>query len=360
MSKKAKTIVFSTILSSSVLLTGCGLFGGDKAVEEIDPPKDVSYVEDAEALETAGDKENKKDMPKEEAAVGSVKTELYLIDKNGYVVPQTLELPKTEGVAAQALEYLVDGGPITNMLPNGFKAVLPADTKILGVKLEKDGTIIADFSPEFSNYKAEDELKILQSITWTLTQFDNVERVKIRINGYDKEVMPVNNTPISEGLSRADGINLDSTGSVDITNTKSATLYYLAQSGDKAYYVPVTKRISANEKDPFAAVVRELVEGPSVKSGLVSDFNADVELLNAPKYENGTLTLNFNESIFGNMEGSKISDYVLQSLVLSLTEQPGVESVAVQVNGKSKLMKEDGKKLTEPVVRPADVNTGSF
>lgn len=360
MSKKAKTIVFSTILSSSVFLSGCGLFGGDEAVEEIDPPKDVSYVEDAEALEAAGDKENKKDTPKEEAAVGSVKTELYLIDKNGYVVPQTLELPKTEGVAAQALEYLVDGGPITNMLPNGFKAVLPADTKILGVKLEKDGTIIADFSPEFSNYKAEDELKILQSITWTLTQFDNVERVKIRINGYDKEVMPVNNTPISEGLSRADGINLDSTGSVDITNTKSATLYYLAQSGDKTYYVPVTKRISADEKDPFAAVVRELIEGPSVKSGLVSDFNADVELLGAPKYENGTLTLNFNESIFGNMEGSKISNHVLQSLVLSLTEQPGVESVAVQVNGESKLMKEDGKKLTEPVIRPADVNTGSF
>jgi germination protein M len=359
MSKKAKVIVLSTVLSSSMLLTGCGLFGGDKAVEEIDPPKDVSYVEDAKQLEMAGDKENKEPQ-QEEGAVETVKTELYLIDKKGYVVPQTMQLPKTEGVAMQALEYLVEGGPVSNMMPNGFRAVLPADTKVLGVKLEQDGTIIADFSPEFSNYKAEDELKILQSITWTLTQFNNVERVKVRINGYDKEVMPVNNTPISDGLSRADGINLDHGDSVDITRTKSATLYYLAQSGDQTYYVPVTKRISANMKDPFTAVVHELIEGPSLKSGLVSDFNADVELLNHPKYENGTLTLNFNESIYGNMEGSKVSDHVLQSLVLSLTEQPGVESVAVQVNGENKLLKEDGTKLTEPVVRPVDVNTGSF
>jgi germination protein M len=360
MSKKANTVVFSTILASSMLLTGCGLFGGDKTVEEIDPPKDVSYVKDEKSLEAIGDKQEKKGTSNEEAAADSVKTELYLVDKNGYVVPQTLMLPKTEGVARQALEYLVQGGPVTNMLPNGFRAVLPADTRVLGAKLEKDGTIIADFSPEFANYKAEDELKILQAITWTLTQFDKVERVKIRINGHDKEVMPVNNTPISEGLSRADGINLDSSNSVDITNTKSATVYYLAQNGKQTYYVPVTKRISADKKDQFAAVVNELVKGPNATSGLVTDFNTDVKLLDKPKYENGKLTLNFNKSIFGNLEGNKISDHVLQSLVLSLTEQPGVESVAIQVNGKEKLMNEDGKKLTEPVTRPADVNTGSF
>ena len=59
-----------------------------------------------------------------------MKTELYLIDKSGYVVPQTLELPKSEAVAKQALDYLVDNGPVTDKLPNGFRAVIPADTQI--------------------------------------------------------------------------------------------------------------------------------------------------------------------------------------------------------------------------------------
>ena len=55
-----------------------------------------------------------------------------------------------------------------------------------------------------------------------------------------------------------------------------------------------------------------------------------------------------------------ISEHVLNTLVLSLTEQPGIEGVAVTVNGKAELVDEEGKKLTEPVTRPEKVNTGSF
>ena len=72
-----------------------------------------------------------------------MKTELYLIDKNGYVVPQTLELPKSEGVAKQALEYLVKDGPVTEILPNGFRAVIPTDTQ-MSVKID-EGVAVVDF-----------------------------------------------------------------------------------------------------------------------------------------------------------------------------------------------------------------------
>ncbi|PXA49779.1 sporulation protein, partial [Pseudomonas aeruginosa] len=44
----------------------------------------------------------------------------------------------------------------------------------------------------------------------------------------------------------------------------------------------------------------------------------------------------------------------------TLTEQPDVKSVSVKVNGKSELVNEKGEKLTEPVSRPSQVNTGSF
>ncbi len=46
--------------------------------------------------------------------------------------------------------------------------------------------------------------------------------------------------------------------------------------------------------------------------------------------------------------------------MLSLTEQKAVDSVAIKVNGKKTLKDEKGKKLTEPVSRPKNVNTGSF
>jgi germination protein M len=280
------------------------------------------------------------------------------MDKNGYVVPQTLDLPKTESVAKQALEYLVQNGPVTEMLPNGFQAVLPADTK-LSVSV-KDKVATVDFSKEFKDYQAEDELKILQSITWTLTQFDAIEKVKLQLNGHPLEEMPVNGTPIGDELTRKDGINLDTSQVANITNTKPVTIYYIGGEVDSYYLVPVTKRVSSKTKNNIEVVIHELVKGPNVASNLLNEFNSDVKLLDEPKVENGKVTLNFNESIYGSFEEKIISQNVLDSLVLSLTEQKGIESVAVTVNGKAELMSEDGKKLTEPVTRPENVNTGSF
>ncbi|CAM3909066.1 MULTISPECIES: GerMN domain-containing protein [Geobacillus] len=346
------------VLASLLLLGGCGLFGQDEAVKEIDPPQNTSYVKDGQALEEAT--KGKEGAKEEEKATETVKRELYLIDKNGYVVPQTVELPKTQAVAKQVLEYLVEDGPVSNMLPNGFRAVIPAGTTVLGTKLEKDGTLIADFSPEFKQYKPEDEKRILQAIAWTLTQFDNIKRVKIRINGYDQEVMPVNKTPIQDGVSRADGINMEAGGVPDITNTHPVTVYFVAQQGETTYYVPVTRRVSNQEKDDIAAAVHELIQGPEHGSVLVGVFQPDAKLLDKPKYEDGQVTLNFNEGIFGSNKKNVISDVVLNSLVLSLTEQSGVESVTITVNGKADLVTEDGKPLTKPVARPQNVNTGSF
>lgn len=360
MSKFSKTKLAASVLASSVLLSGCGLLGGDKTAQEIDPPQDVSYLEEgakdkaATAKEQAGDQAKDK---KEEVAE-TVKREIYLIDKNGFVVPQTINLPKTQGVAKQVLEYLVVNGPVENMLPDGFRAVIPQDTQV-SVNV-KDGTAIADFSKDFASYKPEDELKILQAITYTLTQFDNIKTVKLRINGHDLEQMPVNNTPIEDGMSRSDGINLDNSNAMDITNTHPVTVYFLSENGDQKYYVPVTRRVENAEKDNIAAVIKELVEGPELSSGLVSGFQPDAKLLDTPKYENGKVTLNFNEAILGSFKEKKISKDVLESIVLSLTEQKGIESVAIQVNGSGKLVNEEGKPLTEPVTRPQNVNTGSF
>ena len=162
-----------------------------------------------------------------------MKTELYLFDKNGYVVPQTLSLPKTDSVAKQALEYLVQNGPVTDILPNGFKAVLPADTKVTVNVKDKVATV--DFSNEFKNYKPEDEIGILQSVTWTLTQFDSIDKVKLQMNGYQLEEMPVNGTPMGDELTRNDGINLDVSDSGDITNTKPVTVYYVG--GEKGHTI---------------------------------------------------------------------------------------------------------------------------
>ncbi|MGG3469662.1 GerMN domain-containing protein [Neobacillus pocheonensis] len=350
MFKNKAKILGITVLTSTVLLSGCGLFGGETQ-KKIDPPKTTTVVDKKEAKETTA--------AKKENAKNTVQTELYLIDKNGYVVPQTLALPKEPGVAKLALEYLVVNGPVTDMLPNDFRAVIPEDTDI-SVNIDKDGVATVNFSKEFKNYKAEDEMKILQSVTWTLTQFDNVKSVALKMNGTPLTKMPVKGTPISEHLSRASGINIDTTDVVDITNTKPVTVYYIGGEEGSYYYVPVTRRVSNKEKNNIVAVVNELIQGPSEKSNLVSEFMSDVKLLEDPKNVNGQVTLNFNENIYGSFEEKEISQSLLNALVLSLTEQKNIQKVAIQVKGKAELKNDKGKKLSEPVTRPEKVNTGSF
>ncbi|MBS2969929.1 GerMN domain-containing protein [Metabacillus sp. KIGAM252] len=354
---KKLTIAVSSIAVTSIVLSGCGLFGGgEQAVKEVDPPQDVTYTDGKNAQEKPANTEKAGEQKAQ-----TVSRDIYLIDKNGMVVSQALPLPKQEGAAKQVLTYLVDGGPVSNMLPDGFRAVLPADTEVLGVTI-KDGTATADFSKEFANYKREDERKILQSVTWTLTQFESVKKVKIWVNGHPLNEMPVNGTPISEDMGRADGINLDTSDVTDITNTHPVTVYFLGQNDNGTYYVPVTRRVDNKEKDPIAAAVGELLKGPSSSSGLLDEFQGHVKLNSAPKYENGKVTLDFNKSIYGSYDEKKkvISEKVLNSLVLTLTEQQGVETVALTVDGKADLQNEKGQKLAKPVARPANVNTGSF
>lgn len=133
---------------SAALLTGCGLFNKEKETEQIDPPKKVTYT-DGEKKETAKQGQTKKQ-------------DLYLVDKNGYVVPQTVELPVPKGnaVVKQTLEYLVKDGPVTNMLPNGFRAVIPADTNMT-VDLKKMVQRLLIFQRKLKIIKKKKSVKLL-------------------------------------------------------------------------------------------------------------------------------------------------------------------------------------------------------
>ncbi|WP_449537173.1 GerMN domain-containing protein [Ferdinandcohnia sp. Marseille-Q9671] len=357
MRKITKTTIAATVVTSTVLLSGCGLFGGEEEVKQMDPPQTEAVDETVAKGEDQNKEEATEGTDQEEATTETVKRDLFLIDENGLVVPYAVDLPKEDGAAKQVLQYLVAGGPINEILPDGFRAVIPQDTEV-SVNL-KDGTITADFSKEFGTYNAEDEAKILQAITWTLTQFDNVKNVVISVNGHVLEEMPVNSTPIPADLSRADGINIDNSEVVDITNSRPVTLYFYVQNEDAEYYVPVTKRIENTGDDQVAAVVNALIDGPNITSNLISDIHQNVELLDS-SMEDGKVTLDFNEAIFGAFNEKMISKHVINSLVLSLTEQPEIKGVSITVNGSADVVTEDGKSLTEPVTRPTNVNTGSF
>ncbi|QAS54012.1 GerMN domain-containing protein [Halobacillus litoralis] len=342
------------LLLSTGLLTGC-LFEGEQSLEKMDTPEEEATTTpdpSSEEPQPEGDGEETDGAGEDsegESASSTVARELYLMDANGMIAPQTLELPASKEVAAQALEYLVKDGPVTNLLPNGFQAVLPAGTQILGLNPQEDGTLVVDVSEEFRNYDAKEEEKILQAMTYTLTQFDNVNRIKLWINGHEQEVMPVDGTPITKGVSRSDGINHLVGVQTDVLNSEAVTVYFPAQNGDQVYHVPVTTRVEKGE-DEYAAMVQALLNGPELGGSLMNPFNEGAEMVSS-RLENGVLSVSFNEKILTGADNPSLSNAALASLVLSLTDLSDVESVEVQVDGAEQVMNESGEPLAEPVSR---------
>lgn len=360
-----------------IVLTGC--FQGEQSLEEMDPPDDQEVVDGEDGKENddeTGDtdqeiaeEEDENDAPDEEdeaeedeaadESTQMVERQLFLLDKDGMVAPQILELPAQEDkeVATQALEYLVRGGPVTSLLPNGFQAVLPEGTEVLGLDLQEDGTMVVDLSEEFTDYDADDELKILQAMTYTLTQFDSVEQIQLMINGEMQEEMPVDGTPIGDGYSRANGINILGIDTIDLVNSQAVTMYYPAVHNDNNYFVPVTQHVEMDDDDRYAAIVETLIEGPGYNSNLLHVFNTHTLLTEKPELKDGVLELMFNDGILKDTEESIVSDEVMETLVRTLTEWDEVDAVQVNVENVEQVMNESGEVYEEPVTKQMFIPT---
>lgn len=344
---KASRIILPGVCASILLLSAC--FQGEQSSIEIDPPNNAEAVNDTTGNET---EEVKAEEEGSEADVlETTARQLYLIDANGMVASQILELPLLESreVATQVLEYLVVDGPVTEVLPNGFRAVLPAGTEVLGVNLLEDGTMIVDLSEEFKEYAAEDEVKILESITHTLTQFENVDRVQLWVNGHPLDEMPVNGTPIGKGYSKANGINVVLTDTIDFINSEAITMYYPVSYQENQYYIPVTQYVEAGDEEKYESIVTSLLDGPGFLTNVLHVFNDETMLVDEPTIADGVLELTFNEAILEDSEQSIIADEVIETLVRTLTAQDGVDAVDIKVEDREQVNNENGEAYTEPV-----------
>lgn len=330
------------LLILPLALTGC-LFGPENESPPIDPPpKEMKQKE-----KDSGASEEKSAARKQD------ELELYFLTDTGYLVPYSMNVPKVEGIAKEAMKYMVKGGPAESNLPEGFSGILPEGTEVKGLDI-KDGTAVVDFSKKFLDYDAKMEEKILSAVTWTLTGFDSVKRVDIRVNGQPLEVMPKGKTP-AQGMTRDGGINLEVAQGVKVSDSMPVTLYFLGQTKDNTvYYVPVTRLIQRQENGAVAAM-KELIKGPQHGSELVSAL-VESTRVNSVKLKGDTAIADFGKELLQYSDEKKASQDALHAIVLSLTENTAAKKVKITVEGKSNVVSEGGELFDKPVLRPKRVN----
>jgi len=333
----------------AMLLSGCSLLGiGDSSSssKDIDPPP-VGSIEDVIANTTEDH------IPTISSSITDkvdART-IYAKDSHGLVVPVTLNLPQTQAPAQKVLEYMVDGGPVSAMLPKGFTSILPSGTKVKGMTINENKLAVVDFSKELLNYKQEDERKMLEGITWALTTFGNIDHVQLRVEGNDLTELPKNGMPIDEPVSRSIGINVEKLPDVNYGQSTAVTLYFMSGTADYPYYVPVTRHIKRTDQ-VAEAVMEQLIKGPVSPHLLSSAINPVTNVVQlSPTDHLITVNLTGIED-----QDHKVSSEALKSIVLSLTENTTATAVQIMIDGDAKFTTTDKSNYSKPVVKPTNLN----
>ncbi|WP_054956187.1 GerMN domain-containing protein [Paenibacillus dakarensis] len=333
------------LLAVPIMLSGCGPLGG-KESKAIDPPP--AQVEN-QMLNTAAGKSL-------QGQIG-LQTTVYLSDQNGKLAPVTLGIPQVEGKdpVVSALEVMIEGGSYSGYIPVGFWGVLPAGTEIKQVTVDKENKLAAvEFNKSFSEYKEQDERKILEALTWTLTGHEDIDKVQLWVEGAKLNEMPVNHTPLDRPLSRTMGINLQKADDTQYSQSSPVTVYFsgLSPSGIQ-YYVPVT-RLVASGQDTVTAALHELIRGPQHGDGLEQVMTSETSVAEIKKNEDGSLTVSLNESMFE--QGDEIPSEMLQAVVLTVSENSNNAKVKIHMNDLAEVKGDDGRNYSEPVSRPEHIN----
>lgn len=257
---------------------------------------------------------------------------IYLVDSNDYVARTTIPTCNCEGKekADDLLEGLIIGGSKSNIIPNGFRSVIPPGTSVLGLTLE-DNVLTIDFSKELLDIAEKEEKKMIEAIVYTLTSIDGINKVIIKVEGEVLSNLPNSKENLPTVLDRSYGIN-KTYDLVTTNNIESYTVYYVNNYNDEEYYVPITKYVNGNGDDLIKVIIKELSSSPIYETNLMSYLNAEVSLLGY-EYTDNNLKLNFNELLLNGIDNKNILEEVIYTISLSANDlYDDLEMVSFYVN----------------------------
>ena len=256
--------------------------------------------------------------------------DIYLLD--GYQYVALTEMPLfTKSIEDQALEIidvLIEGGPGENKIPSGFKALINGETIVNNISI-KDEILSIDFSKELLDTKKEYEVKVIESLVYSLTSIKGVKGIKIFIDGKHLEILPQSKVILPDVLDKSFGINREY-NLTSLKNVSQITIYYLNKYNDDFYYVPVTKYLN-DDREKVNIIIDELANNNSYLTGLMSFMNNKAKLKDT-LIETDEVILNFDSGILNDVDSKTVLKEVTQSINYSIIDNYGIKNVALNVD----------------------------
>jgi len=262
--------------------------------------------------------------------VTAVSDIVYLIDSDDYVsrINVSLTAGNSKEKALQAIDFMTFGSQLSSLIPNGFKPIIPANTKVLTSEL-KDGNLKLNFSQELLNVSEKNEMRLIESILYTVTSLEDINSVTILVEGKILSTLPHSGEPIPNPLDRSFGINKKYDFD-KIKGTTKTTMYYLSKYNDYYYYVPVTK-ISNDTSEKIEIIIRELSSRPIYETNLMSYLNSETAIQNY-EFIGKELSIDFNNAILSDITRNDILEEVTYAINLSIKDNYNLDFVSYNVN----------------------------
>ena len=253
---------------------------------------------------------------------------VYYQDGEGYLVPVTARVEKTDGIAKAALRLLVQSPDNdASAARMGLKPCVPEGTTF-DLNIE-DGRARIDLGKEaLTCASAEAESLMVGAVTQTLTEFPTVKEVSFLFDGQSRSRL-THGTDVS-GVFTSRDLNLESVTTFDPADATAdlVRLYFPSASG--RMLVPVT-RVVYSDADPVTAMI-ELCRGPRPDSGLERAVPEGCAIRNVT-LKNGVVSIDLTKEF---MDESDIDrTQMLKALRYTAQQFPGVKEVRLSVEGQA-------------------------
>ncbi|MGI6575995.1 MAG: GerMN domain-containing protein [bacterium] len=272
---------------------------------------------------------------------------IYLVTRRGgYLVPINIKLAATERPVWATLERLICG----NTELDGIFSPIPANTKIRDMYI-KCGTAYIDFSGEFATElrgKTKNHCRrAVDVIVWTLTEFPDIEKVQILIDGMVQEEL-AEDVPINIPLERPLWIN-----KVSGTTADALVVLYFDYQGK--FLVPISRQVEDFSHSLSQMAIEELFKGPEGLVGIESVIPAGITL-RSYKVEQGTAFVDLTVTEEAADRFWSYDDKFLRALVYTLREFSHIKNIQIMLNGKIAVNVNDDSTATDVNCHPPLVN----
>lgn len=263
---------------------------------------------------------------------------VYLLDSNDYVARVLISASNDSIInkATSLIDALTIGGKKENVIPNGFRSIIPSGTKVIDIELE-DGVLVINFSKDILDIDKKYEDKMIESLTYTLTSINGIDSIKLLVDGKELKKLPNSNKLLPTFLDKSYGINkiyeITNVGNID-----SYTVYFVNSVNDNKYYIPVTKYVNDYKQDKIRIIIDELASSFTYQSNLSSFLNENTKLLNYEVIDK-QIKLNFNDMIFSDITNNDILEEVVYTICLSINDSIDIDSVVFLANDREILKK---------------------